>query len=88
MGLKDRIRRLEGAPEPERCPECGGKIILEEHREDGTVTYPHGPPCEACGSRGDAASGRIARIVVDLRGPKDGRRAAGRRGDDEVTWPP
>lgn len=51
MGLKDRIRKLEGPRGPERCPECAGRIILKEYHEDGTVTYPHGEPCEECGSR-------------------------------------
>ncbi len=78
MGLKDRIRRLEGPRRPERCPECGDRIITEEIAEDGTVTYPFGEPCGACGSRGDAASGRVSRIVVDMRRRED--RPEGERG--------
>lgn len=51
MGLKGRVRRLEGPREPERCPECGDRIVYVEHHEDGTTTYPFGEPCGACGSR-------------------------------------
>ncbi|MDP8899616.1 MAG: hypothetical protein M3N33_00390 [Actinomycetota bacterium] len=82
MGLKDRIRRLEGPRDPDRCPACGGKIIEEEILKDGTVTYPQGGPCEACGSRGSA--GRICRIVLDRRDPND------RPAEDDrsvVEWP-
>ncbi len=81
MGLKDRIMRLEGPRGPRRCPECAGRIIEEHHHEDDTVTYPFGEPCGACGSRG--AAGRICRIVVDMRDPKD-------RPEDDgvvVAWP-
>ncbi len=62
MGLRGRLQRLEGRIQPKACPECGDRIILEEHHEDGTVSYPLGEPCEACGSEG--APGQIGRIVV------------------------
>ncbi len=65
MGMRERIRRLERPRDPDQCPACNDVIIYEELQEDGTVTYPFGEPCEACGSRG--ASGRIGRIVVDMR---------------------
>ena len=72
MGLKERMRKLEekswGGPEPP-CPECNGRVILEEIAEDGTSTYPEREPCEACGSRG--SGGRIGRIIVDNRDPED-----------------
>ena len=65
MGLRDRIRRLERRLEigPERCPECNGKIVMEEHREDGTVTYPSGLPCSACDNIPPDGRG-IGKIVV------------------------
>jgi len=65
MGLRNRIRRLEARLEtdPERCPECNGKIVIEEHREDGTVTYPSGLPCSACDNiRPDGVG--VGKIVV------------------------
>ncbi len=87
MGLRRRIKKAEerayGGPAPP-CPECGGKIIEEEILEDGTVRYPCGEPCGACGGRApDAAGGRIGRIVVDHRAPED-------RPEEEgpvVEWP-
>ncbi len=67
-GLRGRIKKAEqrarAGPTPP-CPACGDKIICEERHADGSVTYPGGGPCETCGSRG--ASGRVARIVVDMR---------------------
>ncbi len=85
--MRGRIKKVEerayGGPTPP-CPECGDKIIEEEILEDGTVRYPGGEPCGACGSRGDAASGRVSRIVVDMRDRRD------RPEDDGFTfveWP-
>ncbi len=72
MGLEDRIRRLErrfGQHDPPACEECGGRIIYEVIAEDGTRSYPSGPPCEACDSRG--SGGRIGRIIIDRRRDED-----------------
>ncbi len=74
MGLlRRRIRAAEerayGGPRPP-CPKCGGLIVLEEIGEDGTSVFPHGGPCEACGSA-PPWPGAITRIVVDMRDPKD-----------------
>lgn len=70
MGLRDRTRRLEkrmGLRDKDKpCPECGGRIVYEEILEDGTVTYPQGEPCEACGSGG--WGGAPGRIVVESAG--------------------
>ncbi len=55
MGIRDRVRRLRkraGLDGPKPCPECGSRIIVIEHHDDGTVTHPHGPPCEVCESAG------------------------------------
>ena len=87
MGIEDRVRRLEKQAHAggafDSCPQCNGFIILEEIAEDGTVTYPHGEPCPACGSEGsagEAGAGRIGRITVDARedptaedGPQESR---------------
>ncbi len=66
MGLKERIKRLEGSRDPyPPCPECGGRIVFEEHQpEDGTVTYPEGDrPCSRCNNAGFGdAPGKI--VVV------------------------
>lgn len=71
--MKSRVRRLEqkarGRREP-LCPECNGRIIFVDIKKDGTTTYSP-DPCEVCGSRGSAASGRIGRIIVDMRDPED-----------------
>ena len=66
MGLRDRIRRLETRLETdlERCPECNGKIVMEEHREDGTVTYLSGLPCSACDNIPPDGGGIGKKIVV------------------------
>jgi DNA-directed RNA polymerase subunit RPC12/RpoP len=66
--LKNRIRRLEGRRKPERCPECAGRILLEEHHEDGTVSYPDGDgPCLTCNNVPPASlPGRIEIIEVVL----------------------
>lgn len=66
MGLKDRIRNLEGSREPERCPECQGRIFVFEHKPDGTVDYLAGRPCSTCGNR--SADGSIRRIEVVYEG--------------------
>ncbi len=70
-GLKARLRRLEGPPKPERCPECSGRIVFAEHRPGGTVDYPLGGPCSACGNR--PAGGAVRLINVVLRGDGGGR---------------
>ena len=73
MGLRDRTRRLEkraGLDKDGPCPECGGRIVYAEHRPDGTVTYPLGGPCSACGNR--PADGGVGIIVVVP--PADGSR--------------
>ncbi len=84
MGIEHRLRRLERSAHAaigDTCPQCNGFIILEEIAEDGTVTYPHGEPCPACGSWASegSASGRIGRITVSQAredptclGPEDG----------------
>ncbi len=63
MRLRGRIEKLEerayGGPKPP-CPACGGRIFFEEIAEDGTVSYPQGGPCEACGSRGTRTAGGSA----------------------------
>ncbi len=83
-GLRRRIRaaeeRASAGPMPP-CPACGDRIIEEEIRKDGTVTYPFGEPCEACDSY--PPDGRISRIVLDWRDPKDRPPEDGR----EVVWP-
>ncbi len=63
MGLKDRLRRLEGKGPPEGCPACGGKIIIGEQQDDGTVVWDGDGPCEECGSP-PTQSGHVTRIVV------------------------
>lgn len=74
MGLRARTRRLEkrmGLRDKDKpCPECGGRIVYEEILEDGTVTYPQGEPCEACGRGGVGRRARPNRRGV-------GRNAAG-----------
>jgi DNA-directed RNA polymerase subunit RPC12/RpoP len=46
--IRRRLDRLEEHREPEPCPECGGKILLQERHPDGTVTYPFEELCSAC----------------------------------------
>ena len=83
MGLRDRVRRLEGPRGPEdRCPECGGRIILEEHHEDGTVAYPFGGPCSACGNA-PPWPGAITKIVVRL----GGRTGGDGEENEAMEWP-
>lgn len=64
MGLKDRLRRLEGKGPPEGCPGCGGKIVVGERQGDGSVVWDGDGPCEECGSVATRSS-RVTRIVVE-----------------------
>lgn len=66
--LRRRLERLEGPRGPRRCPSCAGKIILREYLEDGTAVYPHGEPCEECGSRPPDGSIVIIEVCPPGRG--------------------
>lgn len=70
MGLKDRVKKLEGKGRPGGCPACGSKIIIGEEQEDGTVVWDGDGPCAECGSRLEHSS-QVTRIVVvydDVKG--------------------
>lgn len=79
MGLKDRLRRLEGKGPPKGCPACGGKIIIGEEQDDGTVVWDGDGPCEECGSSA-AHPEQITRIVVKYDPPIAGE-------EDDPVWP-
>lgn len=77
MGLKDRIKKLEGRERPEGCPACGNRIILGERQDDGSVVWEDPGPCEECGSL-PTRQGQITQIVVEYDPPlaEDGDREA------------
>jgi hypothetical protein len=72
MRATKRLRDLEAQfrPELKRCPACRGRIIYEEHREDGTVTYPLGGPCSVCNNI--PPDGGIGKFVVCAYGLRTG----------------
>ncbi len=70
MGLERRVKELEtrlGIGVEEGCPQCHGYIVTEVVRRDGRREFPHGPPCEVCDSRADAA-GPVSRITYHESG--------------------
>ncbi len=74
-GSRSRLRRLEGPPKPERCPECSGRIVFAEHLPDGTVRYPMGGPCSMCGNRSADGSIRLIRVMLSDEDSPEERRA-------------
>lgn len=77
MGIKDRLKRLEGRREPEYCLECDGKIIFQKRHPDGTVTYPEGnEPCAACNNAGWGGAVGVIEVVLGGGGtPSEGEEA-------------
>lgn len=71
MGLKDRVKKLEGKGPPKGCPACGGKIIIGERQDDGSVVWEGDGPCGECGSIA-TGSGQVTRIVVEHGPPLAG----------------
>lgn len=61
--MRGRVKRLEDKGHLEACPTCGGKIIVGEEQEDGTVVWEGDGPCGECGSR-PTHSSQVTRIVV------------------------
>ncbi len=71
MSIKHRIKKLEERRGPEPCASCGGRIIYEEHHEDGSVSYPEGDmPCSVCRNAGWGGAPGVIVVCAPLRHSK------------------